>query len=107
MCARTANATASGHGCGPEMRKSILIFCKERHFNCIKVISYVGIPCFQAHLLHLLNGAGGISGWGQGGGQTTGLGAGPYLAHVQQPALFSLVYEAMDDEPGLPVCLKI
>lgn len=43
-------------------------------------------------------------GWGW---QTVGLGAGPYLAHVQQPALFSLVYEAMDDEPGLPVRLKI
>lgn len=31
----------------------------------------------------------------------------PYLAHVHQPALISLVYEAMDDEPGLPVCLEI
>lgn len=43
----------------------------------------------------------------QGAGQTVSLGAGPYLAHIQQPVLFSLVYEAMDDEPGLLVCLKI
>lgn len=43
----------------------------------------------------------------QAGGRTAGLGADPYLAHVQQPALFSLVYEAVDDEPGLLVCLKI
>lgn len=35
------------------------------------------------------------------GAQATGVGAGPYLAHVHQPALISLVDEAMDDEPGL------
>ena len=36
-----------------------------------------------------------------------GAGSRPYLAHLQKPVLFSLVYEAVDDEPGLPVCLKI
>lgn len=36
-----------------------------------------------------------------------GLRASSYLAHVYQPALIALVYEAVDDEPGLPVRLKI
>ena len=33
--------------------------------------------------------------------------AGPCLAHGHQPALISFVSEAMDDEPGLLVCLEI
>lgn len=41
------------------------------------------------------------------GAQATGLRARSYLAHVHQPALISLVYEAMDDEPGLLGHLEI
>lgn len=36
-----------------------------------------------------------------GSGQVRRVGA--YLAHVQQPGLLPLVYEAMDDEASLPV----
>lgn len=42
-------------------------------------------------------------------GRRAGHGAGSraYLAHLQHPALVALVYEAVDDEPGLPVCLEV
>jgi len=39
--------------------------------------------------------------------QASGVRAGPCFAHVYQPALISLVYEAMDDEPGLLGYLEI
>lgn len=63
----------------------------------------------QAHVLRLLKGRQGHY-WEQRrqpAARAPGIRAGPYLAHVQHPALISLVYEAVDDEPGLPVCLKI
>lgn len=45
--------------------------------------------------------------WQRLAARATKTGAGPYLAHLQHPALIALVYEAVDDEAGLPVCLKI
>lgn len=79
------------------MWEGIFIFV-ERHLIAFELIYY-------SHL----QGGRDVSGkrWQQPPEQATGIRAGTCLVHVCRPALISLVYEAMDDEPGLPVCLKI
>ena len=107
VIAHIAYAIASGCWCGPEMWKGLFIFVK-RHFNCIVKPQYVRVSCFQVHW-DCIKGGGGIH--GKEGrmpvAQATGVRAGPCLAHGHQPALISFVSEAMDDEPGLLVCLEI
>ena len=68
-----------------------------------------GFPVSKFTNWDRIKGGGGIHGKeGQmPGAQASGVRAGPYLAHVYQPALISLVYEAMDDEPGLLGYLEI
>ena len=81
----------------------------KRHFNCIKVRQYVRISCLELTNCDCVKGGGDISGkqWQLPAAQATGVRTRPYLAHIHEPALISLVYEAVDDEPGLPVCLEI
>ena len=108
MFVHAADAIASGYRCSLETWKGIFILVK-RHFNCIKVRQYVRISCLELTNCDCVKGGGDISGkqWQLPAAQATGVRTRPYLAHIHEPALISLVYEAVDDEPGLPVCLEI